>query len=548
MEPDPLILSKEKNLKPKHISNRCGGCLPSSTYSCNKCKFLPSTSHAELLKRNNIISLLHPRHPLTLVEKSCYDVFSLCDHCNEFVYGFAYSCSSCKFNLHIPCASHHIFEPEGHKHSFMLLKQASFTCDACGEQSDDMSHLCTTCQLQVHKTCSASFPLVVKQIGHHHPLSLTYCIQMNDTLDKSCRICNREMKTEFCFYYCASCTYIAHVRCATLIQDLTDEPPDPATTTKDLMSDDSPNPNPEPNLPEIQHISHHHYLTLINDELEGDEEVLCDGCVQSISVPFYNCAQCNFFLHKSCVELPKKILHPLHTLPLTLCPPGRTHCLFKCIACSVYCNGLFYSCAKGNFSIDIRCSSFTNTLRHEGHEHTLILFKDSSNAECSACGLGCRIKFRCEECSFNLDLRCASLPYTTKHKWDGEPPAKLTYNSIENKLGEYYCDICEKRRNPSHWFYHGEYCDFSAHPTCIIGKHHVKFGKTIEDYDRHPHPLTLVEKSRKEYPHFAHPKCAICGKPCKDLVFKCAECNYYIHGACHDQPPLNLQAETPYAI
>jgi hypothetical protein len=43
------------------------------------------------------------------------------------------------------------------------------------------------------------------------------------------------------------------------------------------------------------------------EEFENDEEIqviVCSGCDQSIYAPAYKCSLCNFFLHKSCAELP----------------------------------------------------------------------------------------------------------------------------------------------------------------------------------------------------------------------------------------------------
>lgn len=54
---------------------------------------------------------------------------------------------------------------------------------------------------------------------------------------------------------------------------------------------------------EIKHFSHLHKLKL-NDEYGIDKN--CDACIRSILPPFYSCAQCEFFLHKSCTKLTKK--------------------------------------------------------------------------------------------------------------------------------------------------------------------------------------------------------------------------------------------------
>ena len=56
---------------------------------------------------------------------------------------------------------------------------------------------------------------------------------------------------------------------------------------------------------EIEHFSHKHDLKLIDEEVHNNEEK-CDGCVRAILPPFYTCVKCNFFLHKSCANLPMK--------------------------------------------------------------------------------------------------------------------------------------------------------------------------------------------------------------------------------------------------
>jgi hypothetical protein len=72
---------------------------------------------------------------------------------------------------------------------------------------------------------------------------------------------------------------------------------------------------------EIEHFTHEHDLKL-TDEIQNNEK--CDGCALAILPPFYSCGKCSFFLHKSCVELPRKIKrHPLHRHSLTLHPCGQ---------------------------------------------------------------------------------------------------------------------------------------------------------------------------------------------------------------------------------
>ena len=46
---------------------------------------------------------------------------------------------------------------------------------------------------------------------------------------------------------------------------------------------------------EIEHFSHEHDLKLTDKEFHNNEK--CDGCVRAISLPFYSCAECSFFIN-----------------------------------------------------------------------------------------------------------------------------------------------------------------------------------------------------------------------------------------------------------
>jgi hypothetical protein len=50
------------------------------------------------------------------------------------------------------------------------------------------------------------------------------------------------------------------------------------------------------------------------EELDNVEEneVVCSRCDKSVCGPAYKCPLYNFFLHKSCAELPLEIKHPVH--------------------------------------------------------------------------------------------------------------------------------------------------------------------------------------------------------------------------------------------
>lgn len=432
---------------------------------------------------------------------------------------FTYYCSLCECSSHAKCASQNIYDAQDHDHSFMLLKSNLFTCDACGVESKDVSCLCTTCQLQVHQKCSSSsFPLTVKQKGHVHKLNLTNSYPRVAFADKRCKICYQKLNKVFCIYNCKTCSYIAHIGCATR-EDLRDD--DEAfvehenqegkqtfalglVETKDGLISilDVKEINHlrklQKKIKQLQYLSHPHYLILSNDELKSAE--VCEGCVRPLTVPFYTCVdQCNYSLHKQCVQLRNEIKHPLHLHPLTLlkCNAWTSLEIFQCQACKSNCNGFVYKCLSCSFYIDVTCSLFSDTLKHQGHQCdlTLMPIHEEHPTKCSACGMDCNIKFKCEDCNFNLDLRCASLPATTqhecpKHNWDMRP-FKLTYSSAGDEFEKFYCDMCEELRGKNDWFYYCEDCEYSAHPQCNLGEYLVNYGRHYQ-IRRHRHSVTLV--------------------------------------------------------
>ena len=189
-----------------------------------------------------------------------------------------------------------------------------------------------------------------------------------------------------------------------------------------------------------------------------------NGCVRAIFPPFYSCANCSFFLHKSCANLSMKKQHSLHQHPLTLQKSSMS--MFRCTACDQSTTGFRYACEPCQFKLDVQCSLVPEILTHEGHKHQLILSYTSFDQSCSSCGYERNLVFRCTTCEFALDFKCVTLPQTTMYK-QHEHPFTLSYTA-EDDFGEYYCDICEEERNPNHQFYYCIDCTYLAHPKCIL--------------------------------------------------------------------------------
>ncbi|KAL4636754.1 hypothetical protein ACB092_03G031600 [Castanea dentata] len=422
---------------------------------------------------------LHPLHPLILFdEKTGYleKENSRCQVCNESREEYTYRCYRCDFNIHIKCAILQL-EVEFHDHPLTpFWKGITFTCDICGKEDKGLPYLCATCCFFIHRSC-ASFPRRLKVVRHKHPLHITHSsFELCESDSRFCQLCVQKVDTRYGLYYCSKCDFVAHLNCAidernrediNLLKlkdgENEDEELDQSVESaaaykvkKIKVGEDGTEI-----ATEIEHFSHEHDLKLIDEEVHNNEK--CDGCVRAISPPFYSCAKCSFFFHKSCANLPMKKRNPLHRHPLTL-----QMRMTWCKACYQWCNGFFYSCESCNFDLDVQCSLVPEILTHEGHNHQLILSSTSFQQSCSSCGDRRNQVFRCTSCEFAIDFKCATLPQTTRYK-QHEHPFTLSY-AAEDDSGEYYCDICEEERNPNHWFYYCVDCTYPAHPKCILGE------------------------------------------------------------------------------
>ncbi|GLT47737.1 hypothetical protein SLA2020_214040 [Shorea laevis] len=174
----------------------------------------------------------------------------------------------------------------------------------------------------------------------------------------------------------------------------------------------------------------------------------------------------------------------------------------------------------------IRCYKVPDNFTNQGHQHRLF-YDWKHDGECNSCGSKRRGYFnRCKECSSFLCEKCTVLPHTTWYKYD-EHPLALTYRD-DHVVDQCICEICEEPRDPNHWFYHCEICEYSVHPSCVLrNSPYVKLGLT-STYDFHPHPLTFVKED------FDYIECNDCGKRCKNVFFKCSEsyCKFVLHLLC----------------
>ena len=481
----------------------CSGCdelVLVAAYKClisvSTCSFVIHKSCTELSQ--SIDHPLHPDHTLYLQWPGRNDCDACCrSHDSSFFYG----CHSCDFQLHIKCANRFPINPDDcHQHEFLpIQKRIPFNCEICGEKIMNIANPCSICKLLVHKRC-VEISRTIKIKSHNHILTLTYSLpQFKKHDDKFCRICYEMVNIEYAAYLCQDCKYVTHLECANFFWAMYKESPTTGESVPNIsvdhtthlikalnhVEDDGPHPG------EIQHFSHlQHMLILCDNEVNDDK--LCEGYMEFIiSVPFYRCEQCDFFLHTRCTKLPTRIeqhrLHDFHTFTLLPQEPTKSS-MFFCNICSCHHLGFTYKCDTcwPESTLDIHCGSIPESLKHEGHQHSIFLALNSNYRKlkvhpffpylasnyrtCKACPEDYnKYVFVCTNCDFILGIRCTNLPLVAKHRYDTHL-LKLTY-AVENDSKEYYCLICEEERDPDHWFYYCEECNFPAHPKCVIGNY-----------------------------------------------------------------------------
>lgn len=461
-----------------------------------------------------------------------------CKCCRVPLEKLYYHCSICKFNLNATCSMKPppatISHLKSHENILTLFPiRLPLPCDACGlslSDAGDLVYACLPCSHMVHRSC-IYLPRVIKVTRHPHRLSLTSSLQPGDF---SCGVCRQTVDVNYGQYSCdKGCHYAIHSKCATR-EDVWDgkdldgvpEEPDEYIEPPFLKIDEET----------IQHFSHHeHYLRLHEHKTIGEKDKLCEACTLPIiiSQKIYSCMQCDYVLDEACASLPRKKYLPLHKHPLTLHPfpigvapwndlfvPIKD--LFVCNGCNRKGCGFVYKCDEEdcNFNIDVRCASVPDPLTHGCHPHPQDhpLFFNLSKGNCMGCGSeSCSSYFlECIKCKSFLGIRCATLPSEAHYRHDRHP-LTLCYGEEDTTSGQYWCEKCESKLDPRTWFYTCDSCRITLHVDCLLGydiymkPHHVfRIGGAYHEVE-----IARNDGNSRLFYYECNRRCA------QTLVFKC---------------------------
>ncbi|CAF1804715.1 unnamed protein product [Brassica napus] len=115
--------------------------------------------------------------------------------------------------------------------------------------------------------------------------------------------------------------------------------------------------------PAVRHPSHNHPLR--SHKAQAEEEIICSGCDLDLIGAAFKCtkSECDYFLHKSCFELPRENCHKSHPEhPLTLLySPTYESSSFACDACGEYGSGFAYNCSICKYDVHVGCVSMPET-------------------------------------------------------------------------------------------------------------------------------------------------------------------------------------------
>ncbi|XVF06434.1 hypothetical protein REPUB_Repub06bG0047800 [Reevesia pubescens] len=457
-------------------------------------------------------------------------------------------------------------------------------CEVCGKEIREKGYICGRCKVWLHESCASELRRLPHEIIHslhsQHHLNL----QLDGSQDFICDQCL--YLSTGSRYNCFSCEFNLDLACASSAND---------------------HPLPEGEWPRFKDgrkkkILHHSYvleLIIFNYRKIKEEDYDCSWCGKRLSGVCYGRIQRDFYLHEVCSDkIPRTLYHPFHPQH-----PLHLHYIsvsgYHCYACKVdlifrtpYTRS--YWCQSCNFRLDFYCAKLLPTLKHKCHQHPLTYFgkigKDQRREyfRCNVCkNMPCHENFyRCVQCDFNSHLQCLQIPSSAKHIYHRH--TLIFKDSFkEDDSEEYYCDLCENKRNPRHPVYYCEKCTYIVHIECILNEANISSSapqsmdskallvKEMEHNEGtdinhtsqqllpliHEHPLRFFEVTKKlkgnrycngcrlvlngpsyictrSHDRFGYPECS--KKYYYYLHEKCAKLPNEIQHPSHSSHPLNL--------
>uniref|UniRef100_A0A0D3A7S7 Phorbol-ester/DAG-type domain-containing protein n=1 Tax=Brassica oleracea var. oleracea TaxID=109376 RepID=A0A0D3A7S7_BRAOL len=499
---------------------KCDGCSLGENYYGDgyRCFRSGIFFHKECANSSlEICNLYHPQHSLKI--KVCAknnNVQQECKLCRINLPKMYYYCSICDFAIDLICVKKEVKKEIGdskiHEHLLSLVPEmVSFTCHLCQVLDDRFPFVCNLCDLSFHQDCAESISEINYSCHPQHPLKRF--TRVPNRTGENCCLCGNKLHNVF--YHCSVCNFSVDINCVK---------------------------NPPP-FSLLQPKAHEHPIILM-----PQRSFVCNACGMDDDPNPYVCPQCNFMIHRNCVDKPQviKINHHDHRI-------YYNHYLdsddWECGVCQKEikwtCGA--YSCPKcQDFAVHLRCAtkfgiwdgielegiSETNIelksyevveeglIKHSSHQNHVLKLNEESDADveaivCEACvyPVFCGPFYSCTECdNYILHQKCAHLP---KKKIDSFYKMDITLfpcDKMETILG--LCEVCQ------HFFQGFRYItkdDITLDMRC---------GSISEPFfhESHPHhPLYIDFTGNKT--------CKACGDEAT-FILSCQECGYFLDIKC----------------
>ncbi|KAK1583037.1 hypothetical protein Q3G72_020498 [Acer saccharum] len=550
-----------------------------------------------------------------------------CNACKSSINGVRISCNECEFDLHVSCANPNRWasplKHKCHEHNmyYFIVKVnwqiPSFKCNKCHEEclDDEPVYRCVECDFNLHLKCIPIPSVVLVTWKHHHPLTLIdsikednpliqYLMDSNDKVDYSmdyyCDVCETPGNPKHHAYYCKECIYIAHVECIISKDNTPLENPSYLNLkhgTEQKMSDEADfhpaesdhsteqaaqsmsmkngaTSDEESHEELFSHPSHRHKLTLLQLEPtnggSSEEKITlyCNGCNEVMCFPGYACegnsSYCSFYLHKSCAELPPKILHPLHPHPLTCSLTdesesdddnvfnirsrglNRNPMFVICNGCrDLYYSGFKFRCSWCGFNLDAKCASKQDLEYHQTfkeltlyrfyHKHALNLCnvrKIDEPIPCCCCrqmiSTGSSA-YCCLQCKFFIHESCTEIPLEVQHPF--HPQHLLLAQAVEGKIRRWeyaasdrYCNACKSSINGVR--ISCNMCKFHLHVSCA---NQNRWASPLKHKCHEHNMYYFVEDDTT-----GSFECNKSDEEClgDEAFYRCVECDFNLHLKC----------------
>ncbi|KAE8663927.1 Detected protein of unknown function [Hibiscus syriacus] len=355
----------------------CDKPLTGTVYGCKGCSFfLHEFCTDEIPKTLN--HPFHPSHPLRLgfhdyVNSNTRRVL-YCEACRNDVGGgkfkstASYGCQKCGFYLDIDCAKlSPTLKHECHNHNLTYVGRTfgkrlqNFRCHSCRELFSGTRSLyrCVHCDLNFHLKC-VSVPPLAENRYHRHPLILSKPIREDEAGECFCDICEKERNPTHEVYFCQECTFIAHIECTL---NRTEASPKPDSSSAPIFMEQT-----ETTL--FRPVLHVHPLKFCKATDEILKHQRCTLCRLDVSGPRYFCEKClherggvfrpnwgrSVFVHEDCAKLADEIQHPLHPQHQLFLSAGALG-LILCDECQGIFLGFVYRCKECDFKLDLKCAT-----------------------------------------------------------------------------------------------------------------------------------------------------------------------------------------------